>query len=103
MYKLEFLPLARQDMIDIVRYIGGELSNPAAAERLARKFIEEAERIPNQPYANPMFFPIKPLKHEYRKLLVQNFMMLYWVDEERKTVTVARVVYARRDYENTLE
>ena len=35
MYKLEYLPVARKDMIEIVRYISRELCNPAAANQLA--------------------------------------------------------------------
>lgn len=103
MYKLEYLPVARRDMIEIVRYIGQELQNPTAADQLAMELIEAGDSIPKFPYANPAFIPIRPLKHEYRKLLVQNYFMFYWVDEVKKLVTVARVVYARRDYERLLE
>lgn len=102
MYKLEYLPVARRDMIEIVRYIGQELQNTTAADQLAMELIEAGDSIPKFPYANPAFIPIRPLKHEYRKLLVQNYFMFYWVDEVKKLVTVARVVYARRDYERLL-
>lgn len=103
MYKLEFLPAARLDMIDIVRYISRDLGNPTAAERIAAALIRAAESIPDFPYANPGYYPIRPLKHEYRKLSVENYLIFYWVDEAQKTVTVARVVYARRDYGVILE
>ena len=103
MYKLEYLPVARRDMIEIVRYISQELQNPTAADQLAMELIEAGDSIPKFPYANPAFIPIRPLKHEYRKLLVQNYFMVYWVDEVKKLVTVARVVYARRDYKRLLE
>lgn len=102
MYKLEYLPVARRDMIEIVRYISKELQNPTAADQLAMELIEAGDSIPKFPYANPAFIPIRPLKHEYRKLLVQNYFMFYWVDDVKKLVTVARVVYARRDYERLL-
>ena len=81
MYNLEYLPVALQDMVAIVRYISRELGNPAAA-----------------PYT-----PIRPLKHEYRKVLVQNYFIFYWVDEEKKLITIARVVYAKSDYDPLLE
>ena len=103
MYKLEYLPVARRDMIEIVRYISQELQNPTAADQLAMELIEAGDSIPKFPYVNPAFIPIRPLKHEYRKLLVQNYFMFYWVDEVKKLVTVARVVYARRDYKRLLE
>lgn len=103
MYKLEYLPAARQDMVEIVQYISRELGEPAAAERLAVELIEAGEGIPEFPYAHPAYIPVRPLRHEYRKLLVRNYMMLYWVDEKEKLITVARVIYAKRDYGRLLE
>ena len=45
MYKLEYLPVAQRDMVEIVRYISGELQNPAAADRLAMELVNAAESI----------------------------------------------------------
>lgn len=103
MYRLEYLPIAKQDMMDMVRYISHELSNPAAAERLASEVIQAAERLVDLPHSHPVFNPIRPLQQEYRRLLVQNYLMLYSVDERQKLITVARVIYARRDYEKLLD
>ena len=102
MYKLEILPVARRDMVDIARYIGVELGNPQAANKLAVELIEAIDTVPLFPYANPAYTPIRPLNHEYRKMAVQNYLVLYWVDEQIKTVTIARVVYAKRDYKQLL-
>jgi len=102
MYQLKFLPTARQDMTDIVRYISHELHNPNAAEALADKMIEATEQLCEYPYINSVHQTVKPLKYEYRKLLVKNYIIFYWVDEKDKLITVARVIYARRDYEKRL-
>jgi len=90
-------------MIEIVRYISDELRNPTAADRLAVELVNAAESVLTFPYALPVYQPIRSLKHEYRKILVQNFLMFYWVDEEKKLVTVARVIYAKRDISRLLE
>lgn len=103
LYILEYLPVARKDMIEIVRYISRELQNPDAADRLAVELVNAAESVLTFPYAAPAYQPIRSLKHEYRKILVQNYLMFYWVDEEERLVTVARVVYAKRDYGRLLE
>lgn len=102
MYTLEYLPIARRDMVDIAKYIGVKLANPTAAERLAEKMIESAEKLTDMPYKCPVYTPIKPLTHEYRKLIVQNYIMFYWVDEDKKFVTISRVVYSGRDYKKLL-
>lgn len=102
MYTIEYLPIARRDMVDIAKYIGVKLANPDAAERLAEKMVESAEDLANMPYKCPMYIPVKPLKHEHRKLIVHNYIMFYWIDEDKKLVTIARVVYSGRDYEKLL-
>ena len=102
MYQVAFLPIARQDMIDIIRYISLELASPDAAEILAVEMIEKAEGLALFPYKNVVHQMIKPLKYEYRKLFVKNYVLFYWIDEERKIVTIARVLYARRDFERLL-
>lgn len=97
MYKLEYLPIAQQDMIEIARYISQELHNPVSAEKLAEEMIDSAEKLKDFPYANALYIPIKPLKHEYRKLFVKNFIMFYWINERKKLITIVRVIYNRRD------
>ena len=103
MYSVEYMPLAVQDMVEIVVYITRELNNPAAAERIAERLAEAGESLRDFPYAQPAYTPLRPIKHEYRKLLVENYMMLYWITEAEKCVTIARVVYARRNYAKLLE
>ena len=101
-YWIEFLPIAKQDMTDIARYISQELFNPTEAIELADEMIENADRLRDFPYINSIHQTIKPLNHEYRKLVVKNYIMFYWIDEDQKSVTIARVLYAKRDYEELL-
>ena len=102
MYTLEYLPLAKQDMVEIVRYISKELKSPATAKKLATEMIAAAENLIAFPYAKAMHIPPKPLKREYRRLVVKNYIMFYWVDENKKTIVIARVIYARRDFDHLL-
>lgn len=97
MYKLEFLPIAKNDMLEIVKYISDELKNPEAALRLADEFIIAAENVCTFPYSNNVYSPIKPLKAEYRRIIVKSYMMFYTVDETKKTVTIMRAIYSKRN------
>ena len=103
MYELDFLPIARRDMTEIVRYISHQPQNPSAAEQLADEMIEAVEAARSFPYAAPPYFPIRPLKHDYRKLLFQSYLIFYWVDDRARKITVARAVYAKRDYASLLD
>ena len=90
------MPAARRDMIGIVRYISEELGNPGFAAQLAEEMIQAAEEAAEMPYKNPAYLPIRPLKHEYRTILVRKYLMFYRTEEETKTVLFARVLYAGR-------
>lgn len=103
MYKLEYLPIALNDMLNIAKYIGTELKNPIAAENLSEEFVKTAENLKEFPYSNPVYIPMKPLKQEYRKVKIKNYIMFYWVNESEKSVTVARVIYGRRELTNIIK
>ena len=102
MYDLEYLPSARGDLVKIIRYIAHNLDNEDAARRLAEKFDEAVKILTEFPYSCPVYYPIRSLRYEYRKLVVGKYLMFYWVTEETKTVTVACVVYSGSDYEKRL-
>ena len=103
MYSLEYLPIARRDLVEAVSYISHDLGSPEAALRLAEEVERAGERLQQFPYAWPVYQASRPLERDYRKLLVENFFLFYWVDEQRRLVTVARVIYARRDYGKLLQ
>lgn len=102
MYKLEYLPVARQDMLDIVTYITDELKNPAAALKLAIAFIDAIEMLPAFPYAHAVYLPLKPLKKEYRRIVVKKYNVFYWVEEAKKKVVIARIIYGKRECKKIL-
>ena len=88
-------------MVEIVKYISHELSSPTAAENLIEEMLESTERLTLFPYSNAVYIPLRPLNHECRRLVVKNYFLFYWVDEDKKPVTITRVIYSRRNY-NTL-
>ncbi len=45
MYDIRYLPLVKQDMVNIVSYISHELLNPQAANDLADEFIEGIDKL----------------------------------------------------------
>ena len=102
MYQLEFLPIARQDLIEIVQYITVKLKNPDVADRLAEQIIEAAEDLTDFPYRNPVFSPIRPLSHEYRTASVGNYLLFYRVVEEEQRILISRILYNRRNLESLL-
>ncbi len=102
-YKVEVQPLALRDMEEIVSYVAGELKNPPAAQRLAEELVTGMKSLAHLPSRCPMHVPIRPLKHEYRKLGVGNYLVFFRVSEKKEVVTVARVLYGRRSLDSLLD
>ena len=102
MYKLEFLPIAKKDMDDIVYYISNNLKNKTAARTLADNFIAGANSILEFPYGLSVYKTGKKLEHEYRSLKINNFLMFYTINENEKIITIVRVLYQKIDIDNIL-
>ncbi len=102
MYRIEYLPSALRDLTDIACYIGVKLQNPDAADRLAEKIVAAVDELSDMPYRYEVYIPVKPLKYEYRKMIVDNYLIFYRVDENKHTVIIFRVIYGGRQIEKLL-
>lgn len=51
---------------------------------IADEIIKATDTLADFPYAYPVYNPIRPINTEYRKLIVQNYMVFYSVDEKTK-------------------
>ena len=99
-YTLRYLPIAEQDLIEIIDYIQNNLQNPIAAENTLSK-IETAifERL-KAPEAFPIWQSRKKRPYPYRRINVGNFTVWYVVIDD--IMEVRRILYSRRDEEKLL-
>lgn len=97
-FTLQILPIAVTDLESIYKYINEELTNTKAAKDLMSKVRRSFEQIANFPYSCPACRREK----EYRKLIIDNYIAFYKVDEDTKTVLIYRVLYGMMDYEKYL-
>ncbi|MDS1030958.1 type II toxin-antitoxin system RelE/ParE family toxin [Bacillota bacterium LX-D] len=97
MYEIIYLPIAKQDITDIILYISDQLNAPKAAMDLLDALEHSISLLRDFPYAHKIYRPIKPLVEDYRMLIVKNYAVFYVVREEEKIVEVHRVIYAKMD------
>ena len=99
-YKLRYLPVFEQDLIQTVSYITNVLKNPDAAEKLADD-VEAAilERLDN-PLAFEPYPWVKKRKFPYYRIYVRNYVIYYVVIGE--VMEVRRFLYRARDTERFL-
>ena len=103
MYKIEFLPLAKKDIDDIIYYISHNLKNITASKKLRDLFMQSLDNIIEFPYGSSRYQSVGTLKYEYRSYRVKNFLMFYIVNEKQKLITIVRVLYQKMDINNILE
>jgi plasmid stabilization system protein ParE len=70
--------------------------SPNAAADRRRELLARIESLEINPYRHPVF-DADPDMPEYRKMVVNRYLILYLVDEENKTVDVDLVWDARMD------
>jgi plasmid stabilization system protein ParE len=93
---------ATQDMEEIGQYIAETLKSSASAHNLNLKFLKAVKSLMELPHRCPAAQLSKAFKQkssgEYRKLKIDNYLMLYQINETEKIVTITRVIYARMNY-----
>ncbi|MFU9915716.1 type II toxin-antitoxin system RelE/ParE family toxin [Fannyhessea vaginae] len=100
-YKLTFLPLFKEDLLETVDYISNTLQNPTAAHRLVDD-IESA--IDKRLESALLFAPYQSSttrEHPYYRIDVHNFSVFYVVAGD--TMEVRRLLYAKRNIDALLE
>ena len=102
-YNIIVAPRALADLDEAAEYIGEILSAPDAARGLVAAIIEAIGGLADFPLTGAaVHFKFVP-DYEVRRLLVNEFLIFYRVDEEKKTVYVLRIRYGRTDYIRNLD
>lgn len=102
-YKIQITRFAYQQMEKIRNYVAYELMAPRAAHRLLAELRKEILLLQWTPGMYALVDEEKWRKQGVRKFPVKNFLVYYWVDEERKIVHIIAVIYGRRDQLRQLE
>lgn len=97
MYEIIYLPIAKQDITDIVLYVSDYLKAPQAAMDLLDAFDYSISLLVEFPYAHTLFHPLRPLEAEYRMVPVKNYAVFYLIREQQRIIEIHRIIYAQMD------
>lgn len=96
-YEVKVTKQAYEQMRKIVLYIMNELLAPEAAENLLDKMQETINTLSDMPKRHSLVEE-EPWRSEgVRKMVVKNFLIYFWVDDENMRVQVTAVIYAKRN------
>ena len=91
-YEVRVTRQALEQMKEIVHYISNDLMAPDAADNLLDKMKAEITKLSSSPKKHALIGE-EPWRTEgVRKLVVKNFLIYYWVDDENNRVQVTTVI-----------
>lgn len=96
------MPKASEDLDEIYSYIAGEHFNESAAENLMEKIETNIMRLRDFPLSCSFVADEILRDKSYRKLIVENYVAFYIVDEAIKQVVIMRVLYGRQKYQDII-
>ena len=95
MYRVEYLPLAEQDLLAAVDYVAHTLEAPEAARELLAAVDETVAHIAEYPYGYELFRTDRPMRGEIRRASVKGYVLFYAVFRDR--VEIRRFLHGRQD------
>ena len=93
---------AKQDLLDIRRYITNTLKEPVIAKRIYTSIKAAILTLASTPMRQSIVREEPYTSLGVRVLSVENYTVFYIVDEPIKQVNVFRVLYNRRSWKNLL-
>lgn len=98
-YEVRVSERAEYDMRAAIDYITNRLHAPDAAEKLYSLIDDEFERLAEMPLRYAVVSNRRLVDKRIRKIPVANYLILYTVDNDSKTVDIITVQYHRRNWE----
>jgi addiction module RelE/StbE family toxin len=96
-YEVKIITQAQEQMAEIVDYISNELCVPDAANNFLKEMESSIMSLSEFPERYQLIDE-EPWRTEgVRKLLVNNFLIYYWIDKDKKKVQVIAVIYEKRN------
>jgi len=93
---------AQRDLQNILHYITDTLKEPVIARRIYMSIKEQILTLRQMPLRHSLVQDQPYTTMGVRKLLIENYIAFYIIDEEKCEVHVLRVLYNRREWQNIL-
>ncbi len=99
-YNISVTAEAKRDLQQIRKYISENLNNENSASKIVGNIIRSIRSLKEFPEIGAPLSARVALKNDYRYLVCGNYNVFYLF--ENQTVTVVRILNARRDYTRLL-
>ena len=96
-YKVKLTDHAIAQLQEAVIYISKVLQASTVAKHWAARVKKELASLSTMPARYPLTEEEPWHTEGIHKMSVENFLVYYWIEEEKKIVWITAIVYARRD------
>lgn len=97
-YNIKFTAHARKDLDRVFSYIASELYAPQAATRIMKMIDQSISNLSTQPFIAPLINDEFLSKKGLRKLVAEDYIILYKVQTTVNNVLIYRIVNGRTNY-----
>jgi toxin ParE1/3/4 len=101
-FNLKFTLKASEDLEEIYIYISEKLFDNTAATTLLEKIESNIMRLEDFPYSCNLVLNEVLKNKGYRKLIVDNYIVFYLINEFDKQVIIMRILYGAQNYHDIL-
>ena len=96
-YKVKLTDHAVAQLQEAVIYISKVLQASTVAKHWAARVKKELASLSTMPARYPLTEEEPWHTEGIHKMSVENFLVYYWINEEKKIVWITAIIYARRD------
>lgn len=101
-YTIKMTPKAAEDLDNIYQYISEKLFVTSAATNTLEKIEKGIMRLKRFPFSCNHVADEYLRNKGYRKLIINNYVIFYLIEEEKNQVIIMRVLHGKQKYENLL-
>ena len=101
-YEVILTEKAKVELREIYDYISKSLMAETAANKLYNKIKESILRLEDFPESSSVIEYYNKKKYQYRKLIINNYIVVYRIDKENRKVYIVRIIFGKRNYINEI-
>ena len=99
-YAIEFTEDCRDEIKKIFEYISENLAAEKAAMELMRKMRNNIINLSRFPKICVRISKTDKSEREYRRMIINNYIVLYTIDEDKKKIYISHMYYSGKNYIN---
>lgn len=97
-YKVQLTAEFLEEIDDICYYISKKLKVKNASNRLRKRVIDSILLLEESPQIYMEISKVGREEKRYRRIVINNYIVLYTIDENDKVIYIAHIYYSGRNY-----